>query len=131
MFLFLFGFCLFVQLLLFFYCLVCFCFVFPSGEAAFSVLSDYEYIWPADAMKPHLSKLTPSVPITFIYGEKSAFNNQGGEDIGKDRDNVFVPNPLPDIGHHVQIQNAHLFNERLKDIMSRVDWNTDKCKKIK
>lgn len=101
------------------------------GEGAFSVLSDYEYIWPADAMKPHLTTLTPSVPITFIYGEKSPFNNHGGEDIGRQRENVFVPDPLPDIGHHVQIQNAHLFNNKMREIMSSVDRNSDRCRQRK
>ena len=45
------------------------------GEGAFSILSEYEYLWPADSMKPHLIKLTKSVPITFIYGETSPFHN--------------------------------------------------------
>jgi len=100
-----------------------------SGENAFSVLSNFDYLWPADPMQPHLSSLTKSVPITFIYGEKSPFYNCGGVEISKKRKNVFVPDPLPDIGHHVQAQDEGLFNERVLDVLSKVDKGNDTCSK--
>ena len=97
---------------------------FFSGEAAFSVISDFQYIWPAEAMKPHLIKLTPSVHITFIYGEKSPYHNIGGADIKQKRANVFVPKPVPEAGHHVQAQNPDEFNQRVRDVLCMVDADT-------
>ena len=99
------------------------------GEGAFSVLSGYEYIWPVDALKYHLIKLTSSVPITFIYGANSAFNNKCGTDIKEKRENTFVLDPLPGVGHHVQIQDAGLFNKKVKVVLSKVDKNNDSCRK--
>ena len=99
------------------------------GENAFSVLSNYEYLWPTDPMQPHLSSLTKSVPITFIYGEKSPFHNNGGMEISKSRKNVFVLDPLPDVGHHVQAQKEDLFNSMVTDVLKKVDKKNDTCKK--
>lgn len=82
-------------------------------------------------MKPHLVKLTTSVPMTFIYGETSPFHNKGGAEIRMKRKNVFVLDPLLGIGHHVQAQDPALFNDKVLGVLSKVDKSNDKCKKGK
>ena len=59
------------------------------------------YFWPHTAMKPGLVELDQSVPITFLYGQESNYNNDGGHEVKKKRMNVFVPKPIAEAGHHI------------------------------
>lgn len=88
-----------------------------------------EYLWPHTAMKPGLVELDSSVPITFLYGKDSPYNNDGGRDVRRERINVFVPEPIEDAGHHIQAEKYEDFNMRLKNICDMVDGNTDTCDK--
>ncbi len=69
-------------------------------------------------MKCHLINLTPSVPITFIYGEESPYHNVGGASIKEVRENVFVPAAIAGAGHHVHAQASEEFNKLVISILS-------------
>lgn len=101
-----------------------------SGERAFSTISGYEYLWAKFPMKYELIKLDDSISITFIYGKDSPFSSNIGKSISEKRENVFVPDPIPDAGHHVHAEHPEEVHKIIKTVFFRSDGSDSGDRRI-
>lgn len=99
-------------------CIIC------SGEEVFDKVSE-GYKWPRVPMKDSLIKLAPSVPMSFLYGNKSPFL-QGGKLIKQHcAKNVHLDYQDLEATHHPQVEDPKTFNMKVNEICERVDANKD------
>lgn len=76
-----------------------------------------------------MGKLDDSIPITFLYGKKSKFCNNGGKAVEKMRKNVHLK-PALNAGHHIQAEDHSKFNEIVNEICDTIDGGTDRKQKV-
>ncbi|XP_037032149.1 (Lyso)-N-acylphosphatidylethanolamine lipase-like [Bradysia coprophila] len=88
----------------------------PSGEEAFRSLLD-KGPWAKHPMGERvLAGMSDTLPITFLYGEKSWMDNKYGEIIKNARPNSYTKIVIiPFAGHHVYSDNALDFNQSVNE----------------
>ena len=99
---------------------------FISGEDAFYYLQ----IPVAWAQKPMLKRidteLDPSVPISFVYGNRSWMDPSSGEKVRELRPQSYVRvYRIARAGHHVHADRPEEFNQAVNNILKIVDRNKD------
>lgn len=88
----------------------------PSGEEAFRVLLDRGPWAKRPLGERVLAGMCDSLPITFLYGEKSWMDNVYGDIIKKARTNSYTEVLyITDAGHHVYSDNAVEFNQYVNE----------------
>ena len=99
------------------HCLPC------SGMELLLILSDFKVDYAISPLKDRLLNRLRSVdlPLTFIYGEKSPYNNCGGEDVRKElkrlrnKDIVRVEE-IKGCGHHVYAEEADVVSDIILEV---------------
>lgn len=99
---------------------------FSRGENAFFSMQ-FQYGWALRPMLPRvISELSPSIPISFIYGVRSWMDSTTGKRISDARQNSYVNiHHIKRAGHHVHAEQPEEFNRVVNHICSIVDANQD------
>ena len=100
--------------------------LFYSGEDAFYYLQ-IPVAWAKRPMLKRIdSELDPSIPISFIYGNRSWMDPSSGEKIRELRTQSYVRvYRIPRAGHHVHADRPEEFNQAVNNVLKIVDWNKD------
>lgn len=87
----------------------------------------FQYGWALRPMLPRIiSDLTPSMPISFIYGVRSWMDSSTGEKISEARPNSYVDvHYIKRAGHHVHAEQSEEFNKVVNYICAVVDDDKD------
>ncbi|ROL42104.1 1-acylglycerol-3-phosphate O-acyltransferase ABHD5 [Anabarilius grahami] len=87
-----------------------------SGETAFKNMT-IPYGWPQHPMMDQVEKISPSLPMTFIYGSRSSIEGQSGKAIQEMRPNsqtkIIV---IQGAGHYVFADQSEDFNQAVLKI---------------
>ncbi|XP_051729773.1 1-acylglycerol-3-phosphate O-acyltransferase ABHD5 [Ctenopharyngodon idella] len=87
-----------------------------SGETAFKNMT-IPYGWPQHPMMEQVEKISPSLPMTFIYGSRSSIEGQSGKAIQEMRPNsqtkIIV---IQGAGHYVFADQSEDFNQAVLKI---------------
>ena len=99
---------------------------FYRGENAFFSMQ-FQYGWSQRPMLPRIiSELSPSVPVSFIYGARSWMDSSAGERIREARSTSYVNiHFIKKAGHHVHAEQPEQFNTTVNHILSVVDSGSD------
>ena len=74
-----------------------------------------------------VSDLPPSIPVSFIYGDRSWMDNSTGKRVRQARPESYVAVHLVKrAGHHVHAEQPDEFNRVVNHICSAVDANQDR-----
>ncbi|XP_073714479.1 1-acylglycerol-3-phosphate O-acyltransferase ABHD5 isoform X1 [Misgurnus anguillicaudatus] len=92
----------------------------PSGETAFKNLT-IPYGWPQLPMMERAGMISPSLPMSFIYGSRSSIDGQSGKAIQEIRPNshteIIV---IQGAGHYVFADQSEEFNQAVIKICNNV-----------
>lgn len=101
-------------------------FPFRRGENAFFSMQ-FQFGWALRPMLPRIiSDLSPTTPISLIYGVRSWMDNSTGEKISQSRPQSYV-NVIyvKRAGHHVHAEQPEEFNRVVNHICAVVDSSRD------
>ena len=77
-------------------------------------------------MLNRLDALSPSLPVSMLYGTRSWFDNSTGEKVFSMRPNSFVDvHYIKGAGHHIHADLPEIFNGVINGICEMVDNNGD------
>ena len=107
-------------------CIKCHFTVFYRGEDAFYYLQ-IPVAWAKRPMLKRIdSELDPSVPISFVYGNRSWMDPSSGEKVRELRPQSYVRvYRIARAGHHVHADKPEEFNQAVNNILKIVDRNKD------
>ncbi|XP_065078767.1 (Lyso)-N-acylphosphatidylethanolamine lipase [Ochlerotatus camptorhynchus] len=93
----------------------------PTGEGAFHTMMK-DFGWAKNPMINRIQDMKSTVPITFLYGERSWVDNSPGETIRQLRQQGYVKNhSIKGAGHHVYADDAKTFNRLVNDACTICD----------
>lgn len=93
----------------------------PTGEGAFHTMMK-DFGWAKNPMINRIQDMKSTVPITFLYGERSWVDNSPGETIRQLRQQGYVKNhSIKGAGHHVYADDAKTFNQLVNDACKTCD----------
>ncbi|XP_042601521.1 1-acylglycerol-3-phosphate O-acyltransferase ABHD5 [Cyprinus carpio] len=96
-----------------------------SGETAFKNMT-IPYAWPQHPMMNRVEMISPSLPITFIYGSRSNIDGQSGKAIQEMRPNShteIIVSLISGAGHYVFTDQSDDFNQAVLKICNNVKHN--------
>lgn len=95
--------------------------LFFRGEGAFHTMMK-DFGWAKNPMINRIQDMKSTVPITFLYGERSWVDNSPGETIRQLRQQGYVKNhSIKGAGHHVYADDAKTFNKLVNDACKTCD----------
>lgn len=81
-----------------------------------------DFGWAKNPMINRIQDMKSTVPITFLYGEKSWVDNSPGETIRQLRQQGYVKvHSIKGAGHHVYADDAKTFNELVNEACRTCD----------
>uniref|UniRef100_A0A673JYD2 1-acylglycerol-3-phosphate O-acyltransferase ABHD5 n=1 Tax=Sinocyclocheilus rhinocerous TaxID=307959 RepID=A0A673JYD2_9TELE len=96
-----------------------------SGETAFKNMT-IPYAWPQHPMMNRVEMISPSLPMTFIYGSRSSIDGQSGKAIQEMRPNShteIIVSLISGAGHYVFADQSEDFNQAVLKICNNVKHN--------
>ncbi|XP_048483586.1 (Lyso)-N-acylphosphatidylethanolamine lipase isoform X5 [Plutella xylostella] len=94
----------------------------PSGESAFHALM-HGFGWAKNPMVKRVNEISPSLPVTVLYGSRSWVDNCTGQVLAETRPKgakTYVQ-VINGAGHHVYLDKADLFNKYVIEACARAD----------
>eukprot|EP01111_Echinosteliopsis_oligospora_P001518 TRINITY_DN1226_c0_g1_i1.p1 TRINITY_DN1226_c0_g1~~TRINITY_DN1226_c0_g1_i1.p1 ORF type:complete len:365 (+),score=113.37 TRINITY_DN1226_c0_g1_i1:685-1779(+) len=87
----------------------------PTGEMAFSMLTQ-SMAWAKHPLCDRLPSLSPSVPVTFIYGQHTWMDPSAGVKLSQKLRGVSKVVQVANAGHHLYIDNHEDFNRTVLNV---------------